>query len=126
MKINELDSWAKSHFDYFLDAVRIYLGIGLLIKGVSLLSHPQMLDGLQSTALAPLVSIVPYMHIVGGVLLAVGIFPRLAALVNIPILFAATFLVHGRNMNTLAGREGFEFSGLVLFLLCLIAVRGAG
>jgi uncharacterized membrane protein YphA (DoxX/SURF4 family) len=126
MKINELDSWAENHFDYFLDAVRVYLGVGLVIKGVSLLSHTQMLDGLQNTALAPLTSLVPYMHIVGGALLAIGVFPRLAALVNIPILFAATFLIHGRNMNTLAGREGFEFSALVLFLLCLIVVRGAG
>lgn len=126
MKITEMDSWAQNHFDYFLDAVRIYLGVGLLIKGVSLLSQPQMLDGLQGTVLAPLISVVPYMHIVGGALLAIGIFPRLAALVNIPVLFAATFLIHGRNMGTLAGREGFEFSALVLFLLCLIAVRGAG
>lgn len=126
MKITEMDSWAQSHFDYFLDAVRIYLGIGLLIKGISFLSQPQSLDGLQNTALAPLISIVPYMHIIGGALLVIGVFPRLAAIVNIPVLFAAAFFIHAPRMNTLAGREGFEFSALVLFLLCLIAVRGAG
>src|SRR5262245_19060458 len=119
MKMKELDSWAQNHFDYFLDAVRIYLGIGLLIKGVSFLSHPEALAGLHETGLASLTSVVPYMHIVGGALLAVGLFPRLATLVNIPILSAATFLIHGPRMNTLAGREGFEFSALVLFLLCL-------
>jgi uncharacterized membrane protein YphA (DoxX/SURF4 family) len=126
MKITEMDSWAKNHFDYFLDAVRIYLGIGLLIKGYSLLSHPEALAGLNETGLASLVPATPYMHMIGGMLLAVGLFPRLAALVNIPILFGATFFIHGPRMNTLAGREGFEFSGLVLFLLGLIAIRGAG
>jgi len=77
MKINELDSWAQNHFDYFLDAVRIYLGVGLLIKGISFLSNPQTLDGLQNTALAPLISVVPYMHIIGGALLAILYAPQL-------------------------------------------------
>ena len=126
MKINDLDSWAQTHFAYFLDAVRIYLGIGLLVKGISFLAHNEALASLQGTAIAALVPIVPYMHIVGGALLAIGLLPRLAALVNIPILFAAVFMVHAPQMDTVRGREGLEFSALVLFLLCLIAVKGAG
>jgi putative oxidoreductase len=126
MKINDLDSWAQSHFDYFLDGVRIYLGVGLLFKGVSFLTHGELLSSLNGTALAGLAPIVPYIHIVCGALLAIGLFPRIAAIVNIPILLAAVFMVHTPELHTLRGREGFEFSALVLFLLCLIAVRGAG
>jgi len=126
MKINDLDSWAQSHFDYFLDAVRIYLGVGLIFKGISFLTHHELLTALDGTALSSLAPIVPYVHIVGGVLLAIGFLPRIAALVNIPVLLAAMFMVHTPQLHTLRGREGFEFSTLVLFLLCVIAVRGAG
>src|SRR5687767_7075014 len=126
MKINELDSWAQSHFAYFLDAVRIYLGIGLIFKGVSFLSDAGALSAINGTSLAAFSAFVPWAHIVGGALLAIGFLPRLAALVNIPILFTAAFAVHLPKWGTLAGREGFEFSALVLFLLCLIAIRGAG
>lgn len=126
MKINDLDSWAQSHFDYFLDAVRIYLGVGLILKGISFLTHHELLTALNGTSLSSLAPIVPYIHIVGGALLAIGFLPRLAALVNIPVLLAAVFMVHTPELHTLRGREGFEFSALVLFLLCVIAVRGAG
>jgi uncharacterized membrane protein YphA (DoxX/SURF4 family) len=126
MKMNELDSWAQNHFDYFLDAVRIYLGVGLLFKGIQFLTHSELLAPLNGTSLAALAPIVPYIHIIGGALLAIGLLPRIAAIVNIPILFAAVFMVHTPEIHTLRGREGFEFSALVLFLLCLIAVRGAG
>jgi uncharacterized membrane protein YphA (DoxX/SURF4 family) len=124
--MNDLDSWAQSHFDYFLDAVRIYLGVGLILKGISFLTHRELLTALNGTALSGLAQIVPHIHIIGGALLAIGFLPRLAAVVNIPILLAAVFMVHTPELHTLRGREGFEFSALVLFLLCVIAVRGAG
>src|SRR5678815_5847972 len=120
MKINDLDSWAQSHFDYFLDAVRIYLGVGLVFKGISFLTHHELLTALNGTALSGLGPIVPYIHIIGGALLAIGFLPRIAAILNIPILLAAVFMVHTPELHTLRGREGFEFSALVLFLLCVI------
>src|SRR5688500_9803280 len=101
MKVTELDSWARSHFDYFLDAVRIYLGIGLLFKGISFLTYPGALSAMNVTSLGGLASIVPYVHMVGGSLLAIGLLPRLAALANIPILFVAAFSVHMAQLNTL-------------------------
>jgi uncharacterized membrane protein YphA (DoxX/SURF4 family) len=126
MKIKDLDSWTESHFDYFLDAVRIYLGVGLVFKGISFLTHPELLTALNGTALSGFAAIVPYIHIIGGALMAIGFLPRIAALVNIPVLLAAVFVVHTPELHTLRGREGFEFTALVLFLLCVIAVRGAG
>ena len=126
MKISDLDSWAQNHFDYFLDAVRIYLGVGLVFKGISFLARHELLTALNGTALSGLAPIVPYIHIIGGALLAIGFLPRMAALANIPVLLAAVFMVHAPELHTLRGREGFEFSALVLFLLCVIAVRGAG
>jgi putative oxidoreductase len=126
MKFKEMPSWAHHHFAYFLDIVRIYLGIGLVVKGISFLTHGGPLLGALNGSWAPLATSVPFIQIVGGLFLAAGIFTRVAAFVLMPVLCGALFLVHWPNLDTLNGREGVEFSGLVLFLLALIFVHGAG
>jgi len=127
MKTRDVLSWSQSHFDYFLDAVRIYLGIGLIFKGISFLTNSAaMSEMLRGTSLANLAPIVPYAHIIGGALLAAGILTRVAALSQIPILAVAVFMVHAPQIDTIRGREAVEFSALVLFLLVIIAIKGAG
>jgi uncharacterized membrane protein YphA (DoxX/SURF4 family) len=68
-------------------------------------------------------------HLVGGALLAVGLYTRLAALVQLPVLFGAVFLVHW-NDGLLSANQSFEFSALVLFLvlflLVLVCTFGSG
>jgi uncharacterized membrane protein YphA (DoxX/SURF4 family) len=126
MKISNISSFAENHFDYFMDAVRIYLGVGLIFKGISFLTHSGAMPSLADTPFANLAAMVPYIHIISGALLTIGLLPRLAALANIPILLAAVFFVHAPVMHTIRGREGVEYSALVLFLLCLIAIKGGG
>jgi uncharacterized membrane protein YphA (DoxX/SURF4 family) len=126
MKITKLPSWAGEHFAYFLDLVRIYLGIGLVIKGISFLTGGAAALSAYQGPLASFAAMVPYVHIVGGVLLAFGLLTRVAALAQIPFLLGALFMLHLPQVNTLRGREGVEFSALVLFLLALIFVRGGG
>ena len=50
---------------------------------------------------------------------------RIAALVQIPILVGAVFFVH-RQDGLFALGQSLEFSALVLFLLCIVAIAGAG
>src|SRR4051812_41283988 len=89
MKMRDLPSWSQTHFDYFMDAVRIYLGIGLLIKGISFATNPNYFAStFNGFAFDRLLPIVPYVHIFAGIFLAAGIFTRVAAIVQIPILFA--------------------------------------
>lgn len=126
MKIKHLPSWAGEHFAYFLDFVRIYLGIGLVVKGISFLAGGASFLSAYQGPFASLAAAVPYVHIAGGFLLALGLLTRLAALVQIPFLLGALFMLHLPQANTLRGREGVEFSALVLFLLALIAIRGGG
>ena len=47
---------------------------------------------------------------------------RIAALVQIPILAGAVFIVH-RQDGLFALGQSLEFSALVLFLLCIVAIR---
>jgi putative oxidoreductase len=128
MTWNRFSSWVETNRHLFLDLVRIYLGIGLIIKGIFYLSHPAQIAPSGSPSwLVSAAALVPFIHIVGGALLAIGVLTRLAAMLQIPIVFTALSFVHIPLMNqSMAAREDVEFSALVLFLLVVIAIVGPG
>lgn len=127
MQIERFREWSHSHREFFVELVRIYLGLSLLMRGIFLWANPETLpQQAQSGWLEAGTGFVPYVHIVTGALLALGILTRLAAALQIPILFVATFFVNLPRMNSLQEREAIEFSALVLFLLAIFAVRGSG
>lgn len=126
-------AWAESRRDLWLDLVRIYLGLGLLARGLLLITNSStgyMVDMLQRSGQSWLTTgimlhYVMLAHFVGGLLLTIGFLTRIAALVQIPILAGAVFIVH-RNDGLFAMGQSLEFSALVLFLLGVISVSGAG
>ena len=124
--------WLTDHEDGFRDLVRIYLGIGLFFKGVYFMSHQddltQLLQRLDSAsfAQAAVAHVVIPIHLVGGVMLALGLLTRVAALAQIPILLGAVVYVYLPKMALIEPRQNLEFSVLVLFLLVLIFLFGAG
>ena len=65
-------------------------------------------------------------HLVGGLLLAMGLLTRLAALAQMPILIGAVFYLWMPQVLFFEQRQNFEFAALVLFLLVLIFVYGGG
>ncbi len=132
-KLSAFFAWAESRRELWLDCVRIYLGLGLLARGllivvnvrtdffIDLLSH----SGEQWLISGALLHYVALAHFVGGAMLTVGFLTRLAALVQIPILVGAVFFVH-REDGLFAMGQSLEFSALVLFLLGVVLVSGAG
>jgi uncharacterized membrane protein YphA (DoxX/SURF4 family) len=126
-------AWADSHRDLWLDCIRIYLGLGLLARGLLLITNTStgyFVDLLQRTGQPWLVTgamlhYVMLAHFIGGALLTVGFLTRIAALVQIPVLAGAVFFVH-RQDGLFAMGQSLEFSALVLFLLVVIAIAGAG
>ncbi len=116
--------------DLVLDALRVYLGTGLFFRGLALLMTDgglQQLLGATEPGLG-LTGLSVYViaaHLVGGALLAVGLYTRLAALVQLPVLVGAVFLVHWRD-GLLSADQSLEFSALVLFLLLLVCTFGSG
>lgn len=126
-------AWADAHRDYWLDCVRIYLGLGLFARGLLLITNTStgyFVDLLQRADQSwitngILLHYVMMAHFVGGVLLTIGFLTRIAALAQIPILVGAVFFVH-RQDGLFALGQSLEFSALVLFLLCVFAVAGAG
>jgi uncharacterized membrane protein YphA (DoxX/SURF4 family) len=125
--------WIKTHGDFALDLVRIYLGIGLIIKGIYFATHSEYLiqlmqnNGSMLFAPAVVAHYIVLAHVFGGGCLAFGLITRLAALVQIPVLAGAIFRFALPDMiNTVEGRQSIEFAGLVCFLLVIISIYGAG
>jgi len=127
--IQKLVNWLDTYREVAFDLLRIYLGVGLFVRGVLFFYDPSGFTGLlPSDAGALLTSktllyAVSVTHVVCGVLIALGVWTRLAAIVQIPILAGAVFL---SVAGLFSANQSFEFSALVLFLLVLVFVYGSG
>lgn len=133
MDLKKWKEWAESRHELWLDCVRIYLGIGLFVRGLILVFNVKtdlfndLLARSDQTwlASAAILHYAALAHFVGGAMLALGFLTRIAALVQIPLLFGAVFLVH-RGEGLMAVTQSLEFAALVLFLLTVFLVNGAG
>lgn len=106
--------------------IRIFLGIALAIRGWMILSNPESIIDLGvNQELFVWVSLVAITHLFGGLLLAIGFLTRLGAVIQIPILFSATFFVYAHT-KLMMGGQSFELAAMVLFLLCVFFIFGAG
>jgi putative oxidoreductase len=68
--------------------------------------------------------VITYLGLLCGIFLTIGLFTRAAAIVQIPILLVAVFLVNYKTIGT----NLFEFilSMVMLLLLILFAIKGSG
>lgn len=97
MTIKSLNKWANAHTYYPLDLLRVALGVFFFIKGIQFISQSQtlieLIRPLEGYAGAMLViHYVAPAHLVGGILIAVGLLTRWAVLVQIPILIGAILI----------------------------------
>ena len=132
-KLRQSLGWAETHPKVWLDCVRIYLGIGLFIRGVLIITNSRaafvtdMLARVGDSWFvgAALLHYIALAHLVGGVMLTVGVLTRIGAAVQLPILAGALFLIHGRE-GLMGPSQSLEFSALVLFLLVVVLIAGPG
>ena len=95
--INKLNKWANNHTNYGMDTFRILLGVFLFVKGIDFINQTESLlqilnpiDTYSSSML--IVHYVSMGHVVGGLLIAVGLLTRLAVILQLPILIGAVFI----------------------------------
>jgi putative oxidoreductase len=109
------------------DLIRIYLGIGLTVRGILFFMDPtwigHLLDVSGETQLAA--RLVAIGHIAGGALLGLGLYTRLAAAVQVIPVFGALVLLHSHD-GLASQNQSLEFSALVLIMLLFFAFFGAG
>lgn len=129
--IARLDELLVGRRDLFLDLIRMYLGLGLIAKGIYFIIDGEFVGNLllESRSLdigaAFLSHYIPMAHIAGGALMLLGLATRFAAIIQLPILVGAVFFIHLREGLFTRG-QSLEFTALVLFLLLVFAVVGSG
>jgi len=128
--MTNLVRWLEERRDCCFELLRMYLGAGLLTKGVLFAGDPGQMatyatEGRLDAQAAIIAHYVVVAHVMGGVLLFLGLLTRLAALVNVPVLLGAVVFVHQRE-GLFTRTQGMEFALLVLFTLVLIVWHGPG
>ncbi len=122
---------SETHTDVALDVIRATLGVALFLRGlffitdssriIDLVSHSQM-DWLMPALLLYAAILA---HVVGGLMLALGLLTRIASLAQIPVLGGAVFFAFLQG-GLFMPNQSLELSVLVLFLLGVLLVYGSG
>ena len=127
--LRRLLAWLDKYREVAFDLVRMYLGIGLFVRGVLFVYERELFvelvpDFAPSWLVEPAVtSTVALIHIIGGIAITIGFWTRLATLIQIPVLFGAVFL---SVSGMFSADQSFQLSLLVLFLLGLVLICGSG
>lgn len=116
----------------WLTLVRIVLGVVLIWKGINFIRDFTALKsliadtgvGIFSQNVNALSLVVTILTLLCGFFIAVGLFTRIASLVQIPIILVAILFVNIRSM----GSNAFELilTIIVFALLILFAIKGSG
>jgi len=126
----KLDKWAYAHHPRWIDLLRIVLGIIIFLKGFFFIRDTgKLVDMLRQTNFEwvafALAHYVAFAHLVGGVMITIGLYTRLATVVQLPILLGAVIFINsGTGFFSL--NSELPFSILVLLLLAFFFVYGSG
>ncbi|HEX3167547.1 MAG TPA: DoxX family protein [Chitinophagaceae bacterium] len=125
--LHQLDKWSTTHPRLLL-LLRAALGIALVSKGISFISDMMSLKALLESSFGFLPDwialVITWIHLLCGFLITIGLFTRLSALIQIPILVGA--VVINLSMRIFTPGSELAFSLLVLVLLVLFLFEGGG
>jgi putative oxidoreductase len=130
--ITNVERWGNSHRPGFLDLFRIALGLFITFKGLFFITHMHELENTTAGvnmwfAGAFLSHYVIFAHILAGPLIVVGLFTRIACLIQIPILIGAVILVNApKGLFSVGNHMELEISLIVLVGLIVFMIFGAG
>ena len=114
---NKIIKWFNTNHEFAYSLIRIILGVALFVRGLILLSNPAAISELAGeNKLYWWYSYITIIHIIAGLLLALGLITRIASLLQIPILVGAVFFIHMRQGLVTEG-QSLELAALVLVLL---------
>jgi uncharacterized membrane protein YphA (DoxX/SURF4 family) len=131
--VQRVEHWGDTHHPQWLDIVRILLGAFLCYKGVEFLYNMGSMLSLITNKMAfgsfssmLMSNYIAFAHILGGILLILGVLTRFACLIQIPILLGAIFFVNLSPDNLYRPFSELLLSIVVLLLLILFLVVGNG
>ncbi len=130
--LNKIENWGNTHRLSFFVIFRVFLGVFITYKGLIFMFNINDLQNLAgqpglivySTAIAHYVI---FAHVLGGPLIALGLYTRWVSLIQIPILIGAVVLVNYPKAFLSVGQfMELEMSIIVLVLLVMFLIFGAG
>jgi len=130
--VHRIENWGNTHHPAVIDVLRIALGIFLLLKGIAFMQNTADLKGLiesqdafefSSGMLVALVYYVTFAHMVGGIMIALGILTRVSSIIQIPIVLGAVFV---NDMLLSAINTQLWLSIVALVLLVMFMIIGSG
>jgi uncharacterized membrane protein YphA (DoxX/SURF4 family) len=131
--VQRVEHWGDTHHPQWLDIVRIALGAFLCFKGVEYLYNMGTMLNLITNKMAfgsfssmLMSNYIAFAHLLGGILLILGVLTRFACLIQIPILLGAIFFVNLSPDNMYRPFSELILSIVVLLLLILFLVVGNG
>ena len=128
--LQQINDWSSKHNPKWLVAIRVALGLCLFVKGFGFIKNNAVLEEYISTTsfvenASWLTTLIPWVHLLGGSMIIAGLFTRLGALLQIPILLGAVFFVNARK-GIFAGESDLLFSIIILVLLLFFLLEGGG
>ena len=128
--LHQLQQWSTTHHPRWLVTLRVALGIALFFKGISFLSNTIALETIlveSSLSISPtwLILLITWVHLLGGILIIIGLLTRWAILPQIPILLGAVLFVNAPK-GIFAAESEFAFSLVILLMLIFFFVEGGG
>jgi len=130
--ITNLERWGNNHRPGFLDIFRFALGAFITYKGLYFITHMPELEMTTAGinvyfAGMTLAHYVVFAHILGGPLIAFGLYTRIICALQLPILVGAVFMVnYPKGFLSIGQHMELWASIVVLVGLVVFMVFGAG
>jgi putative oxidoreductase len=130
--ITNIEGWGNSHRPGWLDIFRIILGVFITFKGIEFMAN---FDGLKSSADnmaimftgASVAHYVIFAHVLGGPLIAFGLFTRAMCAIQLPILIGAIIFVnYPKGFLSVGNHMELEVSIAALIATFVFMIFGAG
>ena len=134
MSLLHQKSWSGKNIPHWVVTVRVVLGVCLIYKGYDFLQHKDQLDTFFAETnmiknFIWMIKLLPWIHIIGGLMILVGLLTRFMCLIQIPIVLGAVVFVNVRS-GLAEGASGAEselpFSFLILVLVIVFVIEGGG
>lgn len=131
--LHRFEYWGDHHHPKWVDIIRIALGIFLCYKGIDFLRNTSFLislmsggrDSFNSFIIVLLAHVIPFIHLVGGIMLILGLFTRFSCLIQIPVLIGAIVFIKTADQVFLPYSE-LLLTITVLLLLFYFLIAGNG
>lgn len=128
--IKKIEVWGDHHHPALLDAIRVVLGVFLFVKGFMFMQNTGYLQWIleqQGWLSSGLITVIIYyvisVHMVGGLLIMLGIYTRIMSLLQLPVLIAAILMI---NVFKSPLNSDMYLSVLTCCLLAMFVVIGSG